>query len=115
MNTPSILGQSFVDANFILTGAGLLLNTTNNNPGNSAKLVLQGASGANPMLTADTTFVTADGLDRVDSNARLLAAPYVIIQTPGPGVGVNVGISPSTSTAIGYQVPTALGPPIAVP
>lgn len=110
MNNPSVLGQYFVDANFALTGAGLLLNTANNNPTNSPTLVLQGGSGSVPMLTADTTRVTADGLDRADSNAPLLGAPYVIIQTPFPGQVTNVGIGVSATTAIGYSVPTPRAP-----
>ena len=113
-HNPSILGKYFVDAQFTLTGAGLLLGTGNNNPANSPTLVLAGASGSVPMLTADTTLVTADGLDRADSNAPLLPAPYVIIQNPYPGQVTNVGIGTSNYTAIGYSVPTPRAP-IAVP
>ncbi|HEX8784135.1 MAG TPA: hypothetical protein VF764_12225 [Steroidobacteraceae bacterium] len=114
-HNPSVLGKYFVDAQFALTGAGLLLGVTNNNPSNSTTLVLAGASGSVPELTADTSRVTADGLDRADSNAPLLGAPYVIIQTPNPGQVTNVGIGGSSATAIGYSVPTVQRGPIPVP
>lgn len=102
--TPSVLGQSFSDAQFILLGAGLRITPPN--------LILGICFGGQPlpMLTADNTTITADDAqDRADSQVNLLTAPAVISQTPPPGTPVVVGVTVSAIVALGYPVPTTRG------
>ena len=103
MNVPSVLGMSFVDANFALTWSGLLIQPPT--------LVLAGGSGSTPMLMADNTFVTADdATDRADSVATTLTAPRVLSQNPPPGTAFTAGQTVITSIiAIGYSVPINAG------
>ena len=108
MNTPSVLGKSFVEAQFIMGGATLLVrgaSTVGNIPGIIPTLVLQGGSGSTPMLTADSTLITADGYMTVDSVPALLTAPYVLSQSPPPGTQPTV----AQYVAIGYPIPTPRG------
>lgn len=115
MNVPSVLGRSFVDAQFIMAGAGILvMNQTvvGNVPGFIPTLVFQGGSGSTPMLMADSTLITADDAqDLADSLATTLTAPYVLSQNPPPGTFYTPGdLVIATYTAIGYSVPTPQGP-----
>lgn len=101
--TPSVLGQSFRDAQFMLLGAGLRITPP--------VLVLGVNFGGQPlpMLTADNASITVDQmLDRADSQVNLLAAPAVISQTPLPATPVDAGMV-SAIIALGYAVPTVRG------
>lgn len=113
-NVPSILGRSFVDAQFIMAGAGVFVSgvtLVGNVPALIPTLVFQGASGSAPMLMADNTLLTVDDIsDTVDSVANTLPAPYVINQNPPPGFAFAAGqLVIATYIAIGYSVPTPLG------
>lgn len=103
---PSVLGRYFVDAQFILAGAGVITQPP------ELALTFQ-SSGPVQMLMADTTYVTADDMqDLADSNAPLLPAPYVISQTLPPNKPVAPGaqvILTTAQLAIGYSVPTPQG------
>ena len=103
---PSLLGRYWVDCEFILAGAGLIVVPPTTN------LTLQ-ASNPTWMLMADTTFVTADDIqDLSDADPSQLTAPYVVTQVPFPNVAVAPGASVQLGSAqigIGYSVPTPQG------
>ena len=103
---PSVLGRYWVDAQFILAGAGLITLTP------PLALTLQ-ASGPVQMLMADNTLITADDVqDLADANPPLLPAPYVISQFPPPNITVSPGASVEASPVqlgIGYPIPTSQG------
>ena len=111
---PSVLGRYWVDAQFILLGAGVIIQPYT--------LTLQGTSLATQQLMADTTLVTTDDVqDLADSNAPILPSAYVIAQFPSPNVRVSPGntlmSNPAGATppnpvvlGIGYPVPTPIGP-----
>lgn len=105
MNTISVLGQSFVDAQFALLGVGFTILPP--------VLVLNNAPGVIQMLMADSTLITADDQqDYIDADPTILPPPYVVSQSPAPGVFydpavLNIG---KVIQAIGYSVPTVRGP-----
>lgn len=111
--TPSVLGRYWVDAQFILVGAGIIIQPYT--------LTLQGTSQSIQQLMADGTLVTADDIqDLADSDAPNLPAAYVIAQFPPPNLLVSPGntqmLNPAGPTppnpvvlGIGYQVPSPIG------
>lgn len=111
---PSVLGRSFVDAQFIMGQSSLLVQgqtVVGNVPGTIPTLVLQGGSGSTPMFMCDSTLITCDDTqDFVDSNMPLLTAPYVLSQNPPPGTQFTPGqLVIGTYNALGYPVPTLTG------